>query len=51
MSLQTVLENVKEAILKGTVAGENSYKTHRLIEEFTRKVIDEPNPHQALEMD
>ena len=49
MSKQYGLDNVKEAILKGTAVGENSYKADRLIEEFTRKAIDEPNPSEALE--
>ncbi|MHB1868685.1 MAG: hypothetical protein ACYCPP_07035 [Nitrososphaerales archaeon] len=35
MSLQTELENVKEAILKITSTNEKSYKVDRLIEEFT----------------
>jgi len=48
MSRQTELENVKEAIFKATSTSETSCKADRLIEEFTRKVIDQSNPLQSL---
>ena len=43
------LEEIKEAVLKATQAKENADKTDKLIEEFTKKVIDSYDPSDALE--
>ncbi|MGH2639330.1 MAG: hypothetical protein ACRDF4_08640, partial [Rhabdochlamydiaceae bacterium] len=48
MSEYSQLEEIMEEILKNMSANKKSYKADRLIEEFTRKVIDQSHPLQAL---
>ena len=43
------LEEIKKSILKRTTASEKSYKCDKLIEEFAKRVIAEPNSDQPLE--
>jgi hypothetical protein len=43
------IEEVREAILQGTKAGECPDVADKLIEEFARRVVDESNPAQALD--
>lgn len=43
------LEDLEETIQKGTRTGEKSNKADRLIEEFTRRIIDERDMTRAME--
>ncbi len=48
MSQDKELENMREEILKVMSTNEKSGKAERLIEEFAKRVIDQPDPRESF---